>query len=172
MPKKSSSKSAGEKKADAQTKHLDEESLASYKEAFNLFDTDKNGKIDANELHQTLHNLGQKVSMDECQEMIKDADLDSNGTMDFKEFVAMMESYFQNATEEDKQRELETAFDVFDVDGNGFISFSELRQVMINLGEELTDEDLKDMMREVDTDKDGKISRDEFKVLFFGMRSA
>ena len=31
MPKKSSSKSAGEKKADAQTKHLDEESLASYK---------------------------------------------------------------------------------------------------------------------------------------------
>ena len=43
---------------------------------------------------------------------------------------------------------------------------------MINLGEELTDEDLKDMMREVDTDKDGKISRDEFKVLFFGMRSA
>ena len=47
--------------------------------------------------------------------------------MDFKEFVAMMENYFQNATEEDKQRELETAFDVFDVDGNGYISFSELR---------------------------------------------
>ena len=47
----------------------------------------------------------------------------------------------------------------------------EFRQVMINLGEDLTDGDLMDMMKEVDTDGDGKISREEFKVLFFGMRS-
>jgi Ca2+-binding EF-hand superfamily protein len=35
--------------------------------------------------------------------------------------------------------------------------------MMANLGEQLTDEEVKDMIREADTDGDGLVSYDEFK---------
>ena len=52
---------------------------------------------------------------------------------------------------------MEEAFAVFDVDKDGYITKSELRQVMNRLGESLTDEQLDAMIREADTDGDGKI---------------
>ena len=57
------------------------------------------------------------------------------------------------------------AFAVFDVDKDGFITKSELRQVMNRLGENLTDAQLTAMIKEADTDNDGKISMKEFKNL-------
>ena len=46
---------------------------------------------------------------------------------------------------------------VFDKDGDGTISAAELRYVMANLGEKMTDAEIDDMLREADTDGDGKI---------------
>ncbi len=60
---------------------------------------------------------------------------------------------------------MEEAFAVFDVDKDGYITKSELRQVMNRLGESLTDEQLDAMIREADTDGDGKIDIKDFKSL-------
>ena len=46
----------------------------------------------------------------------------------------------------------------FDKDGSGKISEDELRTVMQNLGETLTDDELREMIREADTDGDGEIN--------------
>ena len=45
----------------------------------------------------------------------------------------------------------------FDKDGSGKISEDELRTVMQSLGERLTDDELREMIREADTDGDGEI---------------
>ena len=57
------------------------------------------------------------------------------------------------------------AFAVFDVDKDGYITKSELRQVMNRLGENLTDAQLDAMIKEADSDKDGRIDINEFRSL-------
>ena len=57
------------------------------------------------------------------------------------------------------------AFAVFDVDKDGYITKSERHQVMNRLGENLTDEQLDAMIKEADTDGDGKINIAEFRLL-------
>ena len=78
-----------------------------------------------------------------------------NGTIDFPEFLTMME---KKMNESDPEEELREAFRVFDKDGDGFISAAELRHVMTNLGEKLTDEEVDEMIEWADVVvKDGKI---------------
>ena len=55
---------------------------------------------------------------------------------------------------------------VFDKDGDGTISATELRYVMANLGEKMTDEEIDEMLREADTDGDGKIDYEGSRLLF------
>ena len=57
----------------------------------------------------------------------------------------------------DSEEEIKEAFKTFDKDGSGFITADELRQVMTNLGEKLTAEEVDEMIKEADTDADGKI---------------
>jgi len=63
------------------------------KEAFNLFDKDKSGFIDAKELKSVMNTLGEKLSDEEISAMIKAADLDGNGTIEYEEFVKMMKGH-------------------------------------------------------------------------------
>ncbi|KAL3526969.1 hypothetical protein ACH5RR_011625 [Cinchona calisaya] len=60
------------------------------REAFNLYDKDKNGKISANELHSVLKSLGDKCSLSDCRKMIRSVDVDGDGHVNFEEFKRMM----------------------------------------------------------------------------------
>ncbi|KAK6929888.1 EF-hand domain [Dillenia turbinata] len=60
------------------------------KEAFKVFDKDQNGYISANELRHVMINLGEKLTDEEVDQMIKEADLDGDGQVNFEEFVKMM----------------------------------------------------------------------------------
>ena len=57
----------------------------------------------------------------------------------------------------DPDDEMREAFRVFDKDGDGYISAVELKVVMMNLGEKLSDAEVDDMLKEADTDGDGRI---------------
>jgi hypothetical protein len=67
--------------------------------------------------------------------------------------------------ERDPEKELKDAFSVFDSDGSGSIDRKELKRLMKKLGQALTEAELDAMMDEVDTDKDGVISFEEFKSM-------
>ncbi|XP_051127750.1 uncharacterized protein LOC127249133 [Andrographis paniculata] len=60
------------------------------REAFDVFDEDKNGFISATELGHVMMNLGEKLTDEEVDQMIKEADLDGDGLINFHEFVKMM----------------------------------------------------------------------------------
>ncbi|XP_071695255.1 probable calcium-binding protein CML46 [Rutidosis leptorrhynchoides] len=70
--------------------------LDEVKEAFDVFDENKDGFIDARELHSVLSALGlkEKAAMDDCKKMIRVFDKNNDGRMDFDEFVKFMESTF------------------------------------------------------------------------------
>jgi calmodulin len=61
-------------------------------EAFKVFDKDGNGFISAAELRHVMTNLGEKLTDDEVDEMIKEADTDGDGQINYHEFVKMMMS--------------------------------------------------------------------------------
>ncbi len=60
--------------------------------AFNVFDSDGNGYIDAKELRLAMTRLGEKLTEAEVDDMIKDADKNGDGKVDYKEFAALMMS--------------------------------------------------------------------------------
>ncbi|KAK7251730.1 hypothetical protein RIF29_35177 [Crotalaria pallida] len=60
------------------------------RDAFDLYDQDKNGLISAAELHLVLNRLGLKCSVEECNKMIKSVDSDGDGNVNFEEFKKMM----------------------------------------------------------------------------------
>ncbi|XP_076901571.1 putative calcium-binding protein CML23 [Bidens hawaiensis] len=60
------------------------------REAFDLYDRDKNGKISAAELHSVLKSLGEKCSLKDCGKMIQSVDVDGDGCVNFQEFKKMM----------------------------------------------------------------------------------
>jgi calmodulin len=60
------------------------------KEAFKVFDKDNDGYISAPELRHVLTNIGEKLSDEEVDEMIREADIDGDGQINYEEFVKMM----------------------------------------------------------------------------------
>ena len=61
-------------------------------ETFRVFDKDGNGFISASELRQVMANLGEKLTDEEVDEMIREADIDGDGQVNYEEFVTMMTS--------------------------------------------------------------------------------
>jgi len=138
---------------------LTEEQRQEIKEAFDLFDTDGSGSIDAKELKVAMRALGFEPKKEEIRKMISDIDTDGSGTIDFNEFLEMMTT---KMSEKDSKEEILKAFRLFDDDETGKITFRNLKRVAKELGENMTDEELQEMIDEADRDGDGEISEEEF----------
>ena len=61
-------------------------------EAFKVFDKDGNGFISAAELRHIMTNLGEKLTDEEVDEMLREEDIDGDGQINYEEFVKMMMS--------------------------------------------------------------------------------
>ncbi|XP_018653653.1 hypothetical protein Smp_134470 [Schistosoma mansoni] len=139
--------------------HMEDNDL---REAFILFDVNRDGRITETELESVLGFLGVKTTRDEVRRMIQDADCDGNGTVEFDEFLRMMRRYSQNQRPKSSDDELREAFNVvFDQNGDSVIDFSEIKQTMHFLGEAVTDDEVRQMIKEADLDKNGSI---DFRV--------
>merc|ERR1712072_1276897 len=60
------------------------------REAFELFDTDGSGSIDANELKTAMRALGFAPKKEEISKVLSDLDNDGNGTVEYEEFECLM----------------------------------------------------------------------------------
>lgn len=61
-----------------------------HREAFRVFDKDDSGLIDATKLRNVMNGLGQKVTDEEVDDMIREADFDGDGHINYEEFLMMM----------------------------------------------------------------------------------
>nr|CAB3459269.1 unnamed protein product [Digitaria exilis] len=60
------------------------------REAFRVFDQDQNGFISRDELRHVLQNLGERLSDEELAEMLREADADGDGQINYNEFAKVM----------------------------------------------------------------------------------
>ncbi|XP_075504620.1 putative calcium-binding protein CML46 [Primulina tabacum] len=76
--------------------HEEEPSFDEIKETFEVFDSNKDGYIDFNDLRRVLYGLGFKEGsgLEDCKRMIRDFDVNGDGLIDFPEFVVFMEKMF------------------------------------------------------------------------------
>ncbi|KAL5982463.1 putative calcium-binding protein cml13 [Asimina triloba] len=138
---------------------LTEQKKKEIKEAFDLFDTDGSGTIDAKELNVAMRALGFEMTEEQIEQMIRDVDKDGSGAIDFDEFVHMMTA---KIGERDTKEELTKAFRIIDVDNDGKISLTDIERISKELGESFAPKEIKEMIEEADRNGDGGVDIDEF----------
>ena len=145
---------------------LTEQQKAEVKEAFDLFDTDGSGVIEAKELKVALRALGYEPQKDEIKRLINEVgtggERDATGTIDFKEFLEIMTL---KMSEKDNPEEIEKAFKLFDIDNKGSISYENLREIAAELKENISEDELREMIYEACKDRNGKVSKEEFESI-------
>lgn len=73
------------------------EELEEMRQAFRVFDIDGNGWIDANELKVTMFNLGENLSDRDVKQMIKLADRNGDGKIDYEGLWVITVMFCQNS---------------------------------------------------------------------------
>ena len=122
---------------------LTEEQRQEIKEAFDLFDTDGSGKIDAKELKVAMKALGFESKKEEIRKIINDIDKEGSGQIDYRDFTDLMVIKMQERNPEDEMRK---AFKLFLDEESTNISLRHLKKVARELGETMTDEELQEMI--------------------------
>nr|KAJ3421946.1 Calcium-binding component of the spindle pole body (SPB) half-bridge [Polyrhizophydium stewartii] len=138
---------------------LTDEQKQEIKEAFELFDTDKDNALDYHELKVAMRALGFDVKKPEVLKILRDYDKAGQGLIDFDDFNKVMT---ERILDRDPLEEIRKAFQLFDDDLTGKISLRNLRRVAKEIGENLDDTELQAMIDEFDLDQDGEINEQEF----------
>ncbi|KAE8711345.1 Calcium-dependent protein kinase 7 [Hibiscus syriacus] len=141
--------------------HLSVEEVAGIKEAFEMMDTELRGKITLEELRTGLQKLGQQIPDADLQILVKSADVDGDGTLSYGEFVAVSVHLRKMANEE----HLHNAFAFLDLNKSGYLEIDDLRDALNDEVDSCSEEVISAIMNDVDTDKDGCISYDEFATM-------
>merc|ERR1711907_58419 len=129
---------------------VSEKDMAEFREAFELFDTDKSGMIDAVELTFAMKALGFNPTKREVKDMLKEVDTDDNGTVEFGEFVGLLAGKMES---KDPAEECQKGFAWFDRDNTGLITVANLKVIATEMGDtDLADNEpeLQQMIDELD----------------------
>ena len=150
---------------------LSDEQKQEIKEAFELFDTDKDGAVDYHELKVAMRALGFDLKKAEVLKTLRDHDKTGHGLLEYDDFVKISCVFFffrptikytcclgrkNNAdlvflifgtvTEKilarDPMEEIRRAFQLFDDDNTGKISIRNLRRVAKEIGDRLEEDEL------------------------------
>eukprot|EP00296_Roombia_truncata_P000683 JP436370.1.p1 GENE.JP436370.1~~JP436370.1.p1 ORF type:complete len:158 (+),score=49.73 JP436370.1:20-493(+) len=147
---------------------LSEDQKKEFYECFEMFDTNRDGTIEAKELGTAMRSLGQNLSPAEVQELLEEFDSDKNGSISFNEFLEIMARRMAVQDSID----LNSAFQEFDENGDGHISKDELRLMLNRLGdkltkdERLTEDEIDGMIQDLgDVDGSGTLDYSEFKTI-------
>ncbi|XP_044466980.1 calcium-dependent protein kinase 24-like [Mangifera indica] len=142
--------------------NLPNEQLAALKKMFDMMDTDNTGDLSFDELKDGLDMIGHKVSEPDVKMLMEAADIDGDGYLSCDEFLTMSVHLKKMGNDED----LSQAFNYFDKNQSGYIEFDELKEALLedNLGPN-KEQIIHEILFDVDLDKDGRVSYEEFKAM-------
>ncbi len=148
-----------------------EERTKEIKEAFELFDKDKDNLLSCEETYYLLLSLGIEYNEDEFWEFFKQYGNKTteafvspkNLKMDYVSLIAYLN---KKSKEYDIEKELMTCFKLFDQDGDGKINSSEMKYLLLSLGEKFEDEEVNEIINVIDSTGQGAITYEDFvKIL-------
>jgi calmodulin len=139
-----------------------EEKSREVKEAFDMFDRDKDGKININELSNVMKALGYNLTEKEVSEIMGENDNDNDGKLKLEEVLFLVNN---RSKEIDTEDELIEAFRLFDKEGKGYIGIDEIKHLLLMLGESMSNEEIEEIITQADLDGDGKVSYQDFAKL-------
>lgn len=129
--------------------------------SFKMIDTNHDGQISKEELREVLiQELPATEAEIEVEKIFKKVDINKTGEIDFSEYLMANIDYKKHLN----QKNLQHIFDIIDSDGSKYIDLQELRQ-FFNLSDTEGQQMLDTMIRDTDSNKDGKISFAEFTNL-------
>ncbi|KAJ2661689.1 Calcium-binding component of the spindle pole body (SPB) half-bridge [Coemansia sp. RSA 1200] len=138
---------------------ISEDRLNEIKEAFDLFDTNKDGFIDYFELKVAMRALGFDQKKDELFRVLETYGTSDNSRISMEGFTRVMSEMI---SARDPVDEYKKAFKLIDEHNTGKITASHLRRIAKELGEDIKDDELQAMIDEFDVDNDGGINEEEF----------
>ncbi|CAL9074154.1 unnamed protein product [Musa acuminata var. zebrina] len=141
--------------------HLSVEEVADIKDMFEKIDVNSKGQITLEELKHGLHKLEYPISDADLKILMDAADADGNGSLNYREFVAVSIHIRKIGNDE----HLHKAFRYFDRNNTGYIEIEELSDCLADELGPNHEEVINAIIRDVDTDKDGKISYEEFAMM-------
>ncbi|KAI1077444.1 calmodulin 1 [Whalleya microplaca] len=128
---------------------LSQEEIQVFKELFDSYDTDKGGNISVEEFAKVMsQSPGQAPTEAEVQQIIREVDLDGDGTINFNEFITMMTG--QPYPPEGEDAQYANAWKKFEPSLSGSITPSQFRQLMAELGEQVSDTEVENLINNVD----------------------
>ncbi|KAF9592749.1 hypothetical protein IFM89_017319 [Coptis chinensis] len=151
--------------------HLSVEEVAGIKDTFQMMDINNNGKITLAELKVGLHKIGQQIADADVQ-MLMEAD-----KKPIEDCIRLMltvmglwttESLWQLQFILGKWAMMSICarpFAYFDKNKSGYIEIEELRDALHDEVEPTNEEVINAILHDVDTDKDGRISYEEFTIM-------
>ena len=89
---------------------LSQEDIDGCRQAFLAFDKDRSGTIDVWELRQVLEAMGQAPTEDELFQMISEVDDNMSGSIDFGEFLKVVETQKNRSENQDDENDMVDAF--------------------------------------------------------------
>lgn len=131
---------------------------------FEELDVDKNGTLDKEEVARGFHKYyHESITKEEIDQIFERIDRNTNNSIDYTEFVI--------ATVDKKKllakKNLESTFKLIDKDGSNFITADELKEFFLGQSKDHNEDVWPLLVKEVDSNSDGRISLSEFKEMMF-----
>ncbi|XP_022648978.1 myosin-2 essential light chain-like [Varroa jacobsoni] len=144
-----------------------DELIPDYQEAFNLFDSRGDGKINVSQLGDVLRALGQNPTEADVAKFSsqaggnKDANKDKEAArISFDEFLPVLAAISKNRSSDTPEDFIE-GLRHFDKEANGYISSAELRHLLTTLGEKLSDDEVEQLLAGQE-DSHGNVHYEDF----------
>ena len=132
--------------------------------AFRLIDENGDGKLTKEEIIKGFVKFINK-SLDEAiievDSIFLAVDADKSGFIEYEEFIRACITKETLLTD----TYLRFAFKFFDKDQSGYITVGEIKDVFSGGNKNYSDKTIENMIKDIDTDKDGKVSYEEFKYM-------